>query len=411
MAFNQYADPRDNFGQDLIKVFGPKSTRKHISKFTPQEIDAILEQLPEYVPTDDLGPRPSLYQVVNKVLLICERSKALNGIDLNWCSSLNSPNRAMRRHPSHYFHASKLYKNNSVQRGIKLRHLLLDILFPFNPDSVLMGLARHLNDGTHNVNNAQHRTVACIIIGIYDIPFEGQASELESVDVDLYATDNLHTLSASPFDEFRIQVRRNQVRKAEGRTDLVASDMKCEDVFDIHARYGSRFIEKVPAKEVGAKECTGVGNMLKYYDTYGADIYERGVAIICNVFSKAALATGNCWGVFEFLKEQENNGTFVDPMELDWAIQESLLYKYTDPKKTGMHLDIKNAFKHHLESGKGAHFLECPEPRQIAAGIGKLCKISYPETSWAPINYHGQDIEKTLGEFKAPPKRKPLKVA
>ena len=52
--------------------------------------------------------------------------------------------------------------------------MLQDILFPFNPDHVLMGLARYLKDGTINVNNAQHRTVACIIIGITDIPFEGQ---------------------------------------------------------------------------------------------------------------------------------------------------------------------------------------------------------------------------------------------
>jgi hypothetical protein len=409
MAFNQHADPRANFGQDLIKVFGPASSRKHISKFTTQEIEAIIAQVPEYVSTDDLGPRPSFYQIVNKILLILERSKALNGVDLDWCTTIQ--NRAMRRHASHYFHVSKLYKNNSVQRGIKLQHLLADILFPFNPDHVLMGLARYLKDGTINVNNAQHRTVACIIIGITDIPFEGQESELESVDVDLYATDNLHTLSASAFDEFRIQVRRNQVRKAEKRTDLIDSDIRCEAIFDIHARYSSRFIEKVPAKDVGAKECTGVGNMITYYGHYGKDIYERGVAIICNVFPKAALATGNCWGVFEFLKEQENNGTFTDPMELDWAIQESLLYKYTDPKKTGMHLDIKAAFTDYLESGRGAHFLECPEPRKIAAGIGKLCKISYPEKNWAPINYRGEDIEKTLGDFKAPPKRKPLKVA
>ena len=95
MAFNQHADPRSNFGQDLIKVFGPTSSRKHISKFTAQEIDSIIKQVPEYVDTDDLGPRPSFYQIVNKILLILERSKALNGIDLNWCPTLN--NRAMRR--------------------------------------------------------------------------------------------------------------------------------------------------------------------------------------------------------------------------------------------------------------------------------------------------------------------------
>jgi hypothetical protein len=409
MAFNQHADPRDNFGQDLIKVFGPKSSRKHISKFTPQEIDAILEKLPEYVPTDDLGPRPSFFQIVNKLMLIFERTGALVGIDLNWCTSL--ANREMRRHPSHYFHMAKAHKNNSVQRGIKLHHLLKDILFKFNPDCVLMGLARHLPDDTFNVNNAQHRSIACIIVGIYEIPFEGKWSSLESVDVDLYATDNLDTLSASPFDAYRIHVKRNQVRKAENRTDLEADDIKCENIYDIHTRYGSRFIEKVPAKDIGPKECVSVSNMLKYYDTYGADVYERAVSIITNVFSKAALSSANCWGLMEFLREQDNNGTFDDVMELDWAVQDSLSHRYTDPKKTGMHLDIKGAFKTFLESGKGSQFLDCQEPRQIAAGINKLCKISYPEVKWAPILYKGKDIEQALGAFKAPPKHRPLKVA
>lgn len=410
MAFNQHANPRDNFGEDLIKVFGPKASRQHISKFTPAQIDDIIDSVPEYVDTDDLGPRPSFFQIVNKILLILQRSGTLNGIDLNWCTTLS--NRAMRRHPDHYFHISKLYKNNSVQRGIKLRHLLRDILFPFNPDNVLMGLARYLKDGTLNVNNAQHRTVACIIVGITDIPFEGIASELESVDVDLYATDNLHTLSASPFDEYRIQVRRNVIRKAEGRTDLIDTDIKCEDIFNIHDRYGSRFVEK--GGDVLAKEFTGVGNMLKYYDTYGADIYERALSIICAVFPKAPMSgTGNVWGMMEFLREQENNGTFADNMELDWSVQEALSYKYTDPKKSGMHLDIKGAFKDFMESSsKAKDFIECPEQRIIAAGITKLCKISYPEINWPTINYHGKDIEDTLSGFKAPPRKRPaLKVA
>jgi hypothetical protein len=407
MAFNQHANPRDNFGQDLIKVFGPASSRKHISKFTAQEIESIIKKVPEYVDTDDLGPRPSFYQIVNKILLILERSKALNGVDLDWCTSIS--NRKMRRHPDHYFHISKLFKNNSVQRGIKLQHLLVDILFPFNPDHVLMGLARYLKDGTLNVNNAQHRTVACIIIGITELPFEGIASELESVDVDLYAVDNLHTLSASPFDEFRIQVKRNIVRKAEGRTDLIPGDIKCEDIFNIHASHGSRFVEK--GGDVLAKEFTGVGNMLKYYDQYGADIYNRAVGIVCSVFSKAPMSgTGNVWGLMEFLREQENNGTFSDNMELDWAVQESLIYKYTDPKKSGMHLDIKSAFKDFLETATG-DWADCPEPRQIAAGITKLCRISYPEVNWPVINYKGNSIESTLKSFKVKPNRKPLRVA
>ena len=41
MAFNQHADPKDNFGQDLIQIFGPRTSRKHISKLTPAEKEAM----------------------------------------------------------------------------------------------------------------------------------------------------------------------------------------------------------------------------------------------------------------------------------------------------------------------------------------------------------------------------------
>lgn len=404
MAFNQYADPKDNFGQDLIQIFGPKGSRKHISKFTPAEKEAILEKVPEYVETDDLGPRPSFYQVANKILLILKNTKALVGVDLSWCESLT--NGGIFRDSSHYIHTKISYKNNSVQRGIQLRHLLQDILFEFDPSHVLMGLARQLSDGTFNLNNGQHRTLACIIIGIREVPVEWKVSDFESVDVDLYATDNLHTLSASPFDEFRIKVRRNQVRKAEGRTDLITEDIKCENVFDIHARYGSRFIEKGKGTDnVLPKECTGVGNMLKYYDTYGADIYERAVSIVCAIFSKAPFSTANAWGIMEFLREQENNGPISDSMELDWNVQEAITHKYTDSGRSGMHLDIKKVFKEFLENNsKAGKFIDCSEPRYLAAGIGKLCKIVHPTINWAPINYNGQNIEIALSGFKAMPK-------
>jgi hypothetical protein len=397
-----HADPRDIYGQDLIKVFGPKASRRHISTLTPQEKDSILDKIPEYIETDDLGPRPSFFQLTNKVLWNLQQTGALQGIDLDWCPTL--ANRDMRRHPDHYFPVSKAYKNNSVQRGIWLRHLLKDILFQFDPNHVLMGLARKLNDGTANLNNGQHRTVGCIIIGIREVPIEWIESDLESVDVDEYATDNLHTLSASPYDEFRIQVRRNQIRKAEGRTDLIQDDIKCEHIFDIHARYGSRFVEK-GQEETLARECTGVGNMIKYYDTYGDKIYESAVSICCSVFSKAPLATGNAWGLMEFLREQVNNGNWENPAELEWAVQQALLHKYTDPKKNGMHLEVKKAFKEFLETAEDhAKYQECPEPRYVAAGILKMCLTVHPGLTWAPIKFAGQDLQIAVNDFYVMPK-------
>jgi hypothetical protein len=71
-----------------------------------------------------------------------------------------------------------------------------------------------------------------------------------------------------------------------------------------------------------------------------------------------------------------------------------------------MHLDIKKVFREFLENNaKAGKFLDCSEPRYLAAGIGKLCKIVHPTINWAPINYNGQDVGIALAGFKAIPKK------
>ena len=399
MSLYPHRNPRDLFGADLIKVFGPKATRRHISALTIQEKKERLDKIPEYVTTDDLGPRPSIWQVTNKMLTVLQQSGALNGIDLNWCNDLKTS--GLVRDQSMYHPVNKIYKNNAVQRGIFLRHLVRDILFEFNPSHVLMGLARKLSDGTLNFNNGQHRTIGCVIMGVESIPAEYIVSDLESVDVDEYATDNLNTLSPSEFDDYRIRVERNQIRKKEGRTDLIAKDCDRELMHDIHARYGSRFVEK--GSDKAPKECTSVGNMIKYFDMYGPKIYERAVDIVCQVFYKAPFATANSWAVMEFIHEQNNNGPDMDASEIDFRIMQALAYQYTDPKKNSMHLDIKTAFKTYNKDNPAEGLQDVPEQRYLAAGIYKLCNHVHPTIDWAMIKYKKKNLVQTLQNFKQMP--------
>jgi hypothetical protein len=389
-------DPRDLFGQDLIKVFGPKSQRKHISTLSAKQKNDILEKIPVYVDTDDLGERPGMYSVTNKILYELQKSQALIGIDLDWCDDLRQG--LLVRDDSAYIHTALTYKNNRVQRGIFLRHLLQDILFKFNPSEVLTGLARKLGDGTYNLNNGQHRTVTCIILGVRAIPVEFINSDHVSVDVDLYATDNLGTLVASNFDQHRVRVWRNKIRKSEGRVDLEPDDQIHEEVHDIHAQRGSRFVEK---GKVNPKplECTGVGNMVSYYEEYGRDVYGRAVDIVCTVWNKSALSTANCWGLMEFLETQRDQKGLADPM-VDFTIQQSIGKRYSDPYKSGMHNDFKNLVKKDPEFSD----LDLPEKKVVAAGIYKLCKTHAPQIDWAPIMHNGKDIAETyLGKFKILP--------
>jgi hypothetical protein len=385
-----HLDPRDIFGADLIKVFGPKAERRHISTLSYKEKQDILKLLPEYVDTDDCGDhpgdRPSFFQVVNKILTILQQTQALLGIDLDWCDDLSTGK--LVRHTSAYIDVAVSYKNNDVQRGVFLRHLVEDILFEFNPTNVLCGLARKLSDGTYNLNNGQHRTIACIILGVRSVPVEYIASDRLSIDVDEYATDNLNTLSASNYDHFRIRVWRNKVRKSEGRTDLDLEDMLMEDIHSIHAQRRSKFVEKGGQNK--PLECSSVGNMIKYYKDYGRSIYVSAVDIACTIWNKTALSTGNCWGLMEFLETQRDDKG-LSGADIDFKVQQAIVKRYSSAYKSGMHNDIKRV----ISSDPVFSELDIPERKIIAAGIYKICKTMSPDTNWAPIMWNGKDIAET----------------
>lgn len=381
-------DPRDVFGQDLIKVFGPQNERRHISTLSFKEREARVKKVPQYIDTEDLGPRPSIFQVTNKILTVLQQSGALMGVDLDWCDDLRKG--SLVRHDSAYVHIGICYKNNNVQRGIWLQHLLRDILFAFNPTNVLSGLARKLSNNTINLNNGQHRTIACVIVGVREVPVEYIISDMISVDVDEYATDNLNTLASSEYDQFRIRVWRNKIRKSEGRTDLDEEDILMEELFDIHAMKQSRFVEKGTLNPKPL-ECTGVGNMRKYFKQYGADLYARALDINCTVWSKSAISTGNCWGLMEFLETQRDQRGFSDGL-FDFSVQQAIKQRYSNPGRSGMHHDFKNVINRHVV----ASTLKIPEEKIIAAGIYRICDDALPHLNLAPIMFSGIDISNSF---------------
>ena len=381
-------DPRDLFGQDLVTVFGPKHQRVHVSLLTAVQKRRIIESVPETLETDVLA-----------------QSKALIGVDLDWQPE-NIVNLGLKRSEDSYKHAAKFYKNNKTQRGIKLRHLIEHLLFAWNNKAYLTGLARMLVDGTLNLNDAQHRNVAAIILGIRWLAVDWEVSEFESVDVDQYAYVNLLSLSASQYDYFRIQVQRNLARKAENRP-LLPEDMICEDIYNIHRKNGSSFVEK-GVERVYPLQCTGVGNMQKYYDDYGRDIYEQALGTVCRVWNKSALSTANCWGLMEFIQEQNRDGTPSDLTMWLFTIQQCLMLRYTDSARSGMHLDIKRVFDSHSVANE----LDIPERKKIAAGIYKICTIHAPQIDWKPIKWNGRDLSKEfLGEYKIMAKKTSFAVA
>lgn len=389
---NLNVDPTKLYGADLSEVFGPPSVRVHISKLTHEEIEERIKKLPAYVSTDHLGEFPTLFEIVNLVLMKIKQSKALHGVDLNWISSLRDS--GLIRPDEMYKSVEKCAKNNKAQRGIQLRHLVRDILFKFNPKWVQSGLARYSETARmFYLNDAQHRYVGCIILGVREIPLEYEISEFKSVDVEQYSCVNLGSLVASEYDKYRTMVETVRIALSEGRSYEDPDFIAAWNVFNILTQHNCKLIEK-GGDPAGALECTGAGNLLKHYKDYGEEIFTRAIDINANVFTKAALATQNILGICEFLKRQKAaNVLNGNDMFIDMYVGEALLHHYPDGKRNGFYLEPHRAIKK-----SPAEFFNIPYEDVVAAGIEKVVRIVHPEVDWSPVNFDNVNISENYLE-------------
>jgi hypothetical protein len=401
-------DPKEVFGADLSAVFGPKIDRVHISTLTRSERRKLLEGVPKYLPTDSLGKDPSIFQVVNLVLNTLKQLRCLKGIDLDWHTTDDIKEKGLQRCDEQYIAVEHIVKNNKVQRGIQLRHLLEDILFCFDPKWVQTGLARYdIKTGKWYLNDAQHRFVACVILGIRHIPLEYIESQLRSDDVWQYSAVNLRSLVASEFDKYRNMVQAVESLLDEDpkfNTDKLDQEyVNAYDIKNILDAHNAKLIEK-GGDAAGQFECAGVGNIIRHYEDYSARLFRRAISIHTEVWSKSPIGTPNIWGICEFIKTQEAEGVLdKDPFfVLDAHIVEALVHKY-EPNRYGYHLEVKRALKAH----DVAKELGIPESAIYSSGIHKLIQVTSPEVDWAPIKFGGKVIaDKYLDAYPVPPKVK-----
>ena len=396
-------DPKEVFGEDLGAVFGPKMNRKHIRAIKAIARREIISKIPKYVDTSVLGDDPTLFQVCNLVLSVLKRCRALQGVDLDWITTLELKQQGLVRCDEQYKPVSKVVKNNKAQRGIQLQHLVEDLLFKFNPEWVLMGLARYSEvSDQFFLNDAQHRFVACVLLGIRNIPLEYKVSELRSDDVAQYTAVNLNSLVASEFDKYRAMVQTVMAKMDEDpdfdMETLDRSFVTAFNIFKILSRYGAKLIEKGGEGKTQPLECTGAYNLTRHYDDYGYEIFDRAIDIHTTVFNKAPISTPNVWGICEFIKLQMAEGVLDnDRYSIDDAIVTALEHRY--PKGTGLHQEAKKAIK----EGPAVE-LNIPEQSKIAAGLHKIIRITSPDVKWAPVKFSGKVIaDKYLDSYRVPP--------
>lgn len=373
------------FGEDLFKLLGPKAERVKWESLTPQERKRRLAKIPVYIPTRSLGKYPKLIDIVihcfNR-LTNMGLDNPLLGIDLPEFESLVQAAEVdgvpAMNYDEHTLRAIDiLYKNAAKQRDVFLRHIFEDIVFRFNAGLVFPGIGRMNSRGMLFVNDAQHRTLACIILGIEYVPIHYITSDDEYWDVAQYAGINIHSLSASEFDKYRIRVQR-YIESLNAGMPVEPDDMLSYELHDLFDNLGITVAEKGDTLGTNSLVLTAVGNMIKYREEYVKDHFDRATTINAQMFPTCKFYTANSWGLMEFLKYQN---PALNSMQMDYAIMNALKKRWSkDNVGNQLHSQFKEAYK--SQTGTSATSSRAPEPLIIAQGIYQVCKKYEPNFSW-----------------------------
>lgn len=374
------------FGKDLIQLLGPKSERVAWNSLSEYEKDSRLKRIPEYVNTRVLGSKPKLVDIVIHCFTLLTNmgdKNPLLGIHIPEFDTLLQASEEMGVPPLNYAGenfviADLLVKNAAKQRDVFLRHIFEDIIFRFMPSLVMPGIGRMTTDGKFLfVNDAQHRMLACLMLGIEYAPMIYIISDDEYYDVQQYAAINIHSLTASEFDRFRIRVQR-EVAAQQAAMPSEPEDQICYELHQLFDHQGITVVEKID-KSLGKNSLvlTGIGNMIKYRKVYGQDIFERAVRINASHFTSCKFQTANAWGLMEFLKAQDKK---ISSGTMDYYIKYAISKKWGARNGNSMHSDIKTDFK--LTFDTSFNNSRVPEEQILAEGIYQLCMKYAPDVKW-----------------------------
>ena len=372
----------DLFGQDLFKLLGPKKDRVQWNSLSFKEKEERIKHIPVYISTRRLGKTPSFEDMLVecfRVLSNLGSNNPLRGIDLPELNSLLNASSIHNTPPLNYFggltKVEELYKNAEKQRDIFLKHILVDLVFQFEPGLVFPGVGRKDSQGRIFVNDAQHRTLACMFFGIEEVPLNYILSDDEYWDVQQYAAININSLQCSDFDKFRIRVQRGEA-SVQAKFSVDPEDQLCMDMNDVFQRNDIIVVEKGDKEvSINSKVLTGIGNMVKYWKDYGPSISIRAIELNAVMFPTSTFQTANSWGLMEFLKAQDNT---INPMLMDYAIQQAIkTWLPKDNHGNKLHDQIKKKCKEDNEINS-IRF----EPMVIAEGIRQLCEAYGGPVTW-----------------------------
>lgn len=292
------------FGKDLDQILGPKSQRIPYDQVSQAEVERRLELVDEKLFLANMrGGKQQLLQTFYDLLEHLEATKALWGIDIPLMNIM--PMEGVERHA-----VEKLWINYRSQRTLYARHIV-QIVFKFDPWSVFNGIGRLTTDLKRLfINDAQHRTIACMIFGIRYMSVQYRISDDENVDIDQFCACNVDNLPSEAYDNYRNRKERCDAYIQAGRPPIR------EDKFmwDIAQWAGRWAVNICRVGDPVANGARGISHMADLYKSarMGFDVMDAAAAVLVKVYPNDPMKSANLVGLCELLKQQEPEWLDVD---------------------------------------------------------------------------------------------------
>lgn len=294
----------ERFGANLELVLGPQSQRVPYDQISQADVEKRLELVQEKLfVTNMRGGKQQLLQTLYEFLEHLEETKALWGIDIPLMNIM--PMEGVERHP-----VEKLWINYRSQRTLYARHIV-QIIFKFDPWSVFNGIGRMTKDFKKLfINDAQHRTIACMIFGIRYMAVQYCTSDDENVDIDQFCACNVDNLPSEAFDNYRNRKERCQAYIESARPPI-REDKFMYDISKWADRWGVKICR---VGDPIADSARGISHMGDIYKSarMGFDVMDAAAAVLVDVYPNDPMKSANLVGLCELLKQQDPEWLEVD---------------------------------------------------------------------------------------------------
>jgi hypothetical protein len=293
------------FGKNLELVLGPLNQRKPFDQLSQKEVEDRLEKVPEKLFIANMrGGKQPLIQTFYELLEELESSKALWGVDIPLMNIM--PMEGVERHA-----IEKLWINYRSQRTLYARHIV-QIIFKFDPWSVFNGIGRLTKTGKKLfVNDAQHRTIACMMFGIRYMAIQYCISDDENIDIDQFCACNVDNLPSEAYDNYRNREQRCQAYLEAGKPPI-REDKWMWDIGQWAKRWDIKICRVGDKLAETARGISHMGDIYKARKT-GIENMDATAAVLIDVYPNDPMKSANLVGLCDLLRQQDEEWIEVDP--------------------------------------------------------------------------------------------------